>query len=314
MDPPVSETWATPRADCASTSATTSRAAAASASDCRSRCTTTGGRGHPDASLASLSLRAAASLTCAASSAFGGIGMASTMALLPLARAARRSRRAVRSASATDGARPARMASLADCFEMLTCEADGERLLVDLVGVEPAQLVGEALGVAAVGERDGAHRLAGLGERRRVAVVRPDEVDRAAGPLQAHRDDAAAVARSGEGHRAAQPRGQPPGEQLARRGVRRGDDGRRRDRLVGGWSSAAASSPRHRVTRDQARSAVAVAYPSASRLSTVRGAVGDRAASVTLRCAMTPMGSSDGVFGPWSATTRRWGSRRAAAG
>ena len=136
--------------------------------------------------------------------------MASTMALLPPARAALRSRWAVRSDSATDGARPARMAWLADSFEMLTFEADGERLLVDLVGVEPAQLVREALGVAAVGERDGAHRLAGLGERRSVSVVRPDEVDRATGPLQPDRDDAAAVARSGEGHRAAQPAASHP--------------------------------------------------------------------------------------------------------
>ena len=55
----------------------------------------------------------AAFFTAAGSSALPGIGCASTIWLLALARAARRRRAAVRSASATDGALPARMASVA---------------------------------------------------------------------------------------------------------------------------------------------------------------------------------------------------------
>ena len=137
------------------------------------------------------------------------------MVLLPLARAARRSRLTFRSASAADGARPDRIASLAVLLERVTLRTpEVEGLVVDLVGVEAAQLVGEALGVAAVGQGDRAVGLARLRQRGRVAVLGADEVDRAARALEPHGDDPGAVAGAGQRDGAAQARREPAGEQL----------------------------------------------------------------------------------------------------
>ena len=80
----------------------------------------------------------------------------------------------------------------------------------------------------------------------------------------------------------------------------------------GGWSSAAARSPRQKVVRVHARSVSPAAYASRRRSSSLRGEAAE-AASVMRRCAIMPMGSRLGTAGArpgHHATTGESGSCR----
>ena len=149
------------------------------------------------------------------------------IALLPAARAARLG---APCALGLGGRAPrlVRTASLAVRRVVVTAgEARGEGGLVDLVGVEPAQLVGEALG-----DRRGGRAIVRSGWPGwisvREAVLRPHEVDGAALALQPDADMPVPAVGAGQRDRAAQRLGEPAGQQVGRGRVRAPRDGGRR--------------------------------------------------------------------------------------
>ena len=166
----------------------------------------------------------------------GGIGWASTIVLLRAGPGgAAQPGRPCCSASATEGAWPARIASLAVWRDTVHLAQPGHQgVLVDLVGVEAAQLVGEALGVARGGAGPGC--ASGWPGWDSVAVLPSRGRTRSTVPLaRSSRTEMMPLRLRARaiGDRAAQPHGQPAGEQVTRGRVGRRDDGGAGDRLVG---------------------------------------------------------------------------------